>query len=32
MFWEFFSMLNLFLYSKMDSEKKKIVIHVNLYY
>jgi hypothetical protein len=29
--WEFFSMLNPFLHSEMDSEQQKIVIRVNLY-
>jgi hypothetical protein len=29
--WEFFSMLNPFLHSKMDSEQQKIVIRINLY-
>jgi hypothetical protein len=29
--WEFFSMLNPFLHSKMDFEQQKTVIRVNLY-
>ena len=29
--WEFFSMLNPFLHSEMNSEQQKIVIRVNLY-
>ena len=29
--WEFFSMLNSFLHSKMNSKQQKIIIRVNLY-